>query len=245
MKNAMDIENLDTIALENRPEEKRVQIEPSSFILPTSSLYNATTFRRLLDSMARPGHVTQLDYPAFLGEPPVYFSEIYQTNLPVNFYALGAVLTLLDREVSVGLAANGRWLTPDAPALHWLTLRSGARLAEPSWADFVLFCDGLSGELMPQLNQGTLLEPENSATVFYCVEKLEGEPSLSEVAIRLELSGPGIPDTRTIGVSGLEYVELEMIKTTRRNYPLGLDIYLIDRTGQCVGLPRTTRISGE
>src|SRR5437763_16060950 len=32
------------------------------------TLYNAVTFRRRLDSMARPGKINQLEYPHFVGE---------------------------------------------------------------------------------------------------------------------------------------------------------------------------------
>ncbi len=217
----------------------------SSSGLPPATSYGAATFRRLLDSLARPGKINQLDYPAFLGEPPVYFSAAANENVLINLFALGAMLTLLDREVSAGIIAEGGWLDQRTPAFNWLSLRSGAKAAEPEEANFVLVCEGDSGGLMARLARGTLLEPENSATVLYCVERLEHDlsrPAAWLTGLTLELAGPGIADLRELRVAGLEPPELELIRNSRRQYPLGVDVYLIDAEGQCVGLPRTTRI---
>ena len=39
-------------------------------IVSAQTLYSAITFRCLLDSLARPGKVNQLEYPHVFGEPP-------------------------------------------------------------------------------------------------------------------------------------------------------------------------------
>ncbi len=204
--------------------------------------YSAATFRQLLDSLARPGKINQLEYPDFLGEPPLYYSGTAGQEITVNRYALSALLTLLDREVSVGVAANGQWLMQGDPVVRWLALRSGVPLAGPNEAAFAFFCDGTSGGLLAQLSLGTLLEPEASATAIYCVERLASETAHPEGLV-LKLSGPGILGVKTIEVLGLGSLELELIQASRKGYPLGVDIYLVDAAGQCIGLPRTTRIS--
>lgn len=201
--------------------------------------HSAITFRRLLDSLARPGKLNQLEYPTFLGDPPCYLSNA--TAIPLNFYALGALWTLLDREVSFVLAANGRWLDHNASTAQWLALRSGAGAAVPDAANFAFFCDGSSNGLLLELNRGSLLEPESSATAIYCVERLTMLGRFEET-MTLELTGPGIQERRAVSVAGLDRGEIELIQATRRNYPLGIDIYLVDMVGQCVGLPRTTKI---
>ncbi|GCE48967.1 alpha-D-ribose 1-methylphosphonate 5-triphosphate synthase subunit PhnH [Thermosporothrix hazakensis] len=196
--------------------------------------YSASVFRHILDSLARPGKLTQLPYPHHLGEPPRTPSSTI-----ANFYALGALLTLLDREVSFAVAEHGVWQSRDTEIVQWLALRSGASLAEPSDAHFVLFCDGSSDSQLLQLNEGTLLEPEESATAIYCVTALDTEiPG----PIMLELSGPGIETTHTVSITGLDRLEIAHIVATRQRYPLGVDIYLIDENGRCLGLPRTTRL---
>ena len=198
------------------------------------TLYSATTFRHLLDSLAQPGKLTRLGWPDFWGASPVD---------GVNLYALGALQTLLDRETRAGLMLNGQWLSQDAPLWKWLALRSGAGWAEPEEADFVLFCDGHSAGYLPNLKPGTLLEPEGSATAFYSVERLSDEPITGPTGLTLQLSGPGIADTRQLTVQGLNPDELKLIEASRQGYPLGVDVYLVDSNGQCAGLPRTTRIS--
>ncbi|MBA2287245.1 MAG: phosphonate C-P lyase system protein PhnH [Ktedonobacteraceae bacterium] len=211
--------------------------------------YSAVTFRRLLNSLACPGTLNQLTYPTFLGEPPVYYAD--SGSVPLNLYALGAFSTLLDGETSFMLVANGRCFEQDALPVQWLTLRSGARGAAPEAADFVFFSDGKSGGLLPELRMGTFLEPESSATVFYCVEHLvearsaRDSISMSSQPVSLRLSGPGIQEQRTVNVAGLAREEIGLIQGSRKSYPQGIDIYLVDSAGLCLGLPRTTRIHVE
>src|SRR5262249_1893362 len=159
----------------------------------------------------RPGKITQL---ATLDGDRV--SE------QANMYALGALLTLLDREVTFAIATGGCWLSQEDQLAQWLALRSGSRLAEPAAATFALFCDGQNAGLLTQLHAGTLLEPELSATALFCVEKL-AEPQTEESSnqttdVLLEVAGPGIEHTRRLIVQGLERAEAEDIMNTRR-YP--------------------------
>src|ERR1700751_4794287 len=97
--------------------------------LQEQTLYSAITFRCLLDSLARPGKINQLEYPGFVGEAPYYHLQAREIAVPVNLYALGAMLTLLDREVTFAVAADGEWLADVAPLIQWLALRSGSALA--------------------------------------------------------------------------------------------------------------------
>lgn len=212
--------------------------------------YRAVTFRKLLDSLARPGKMNQLTAPTSLGNPPSYQVEGTAELLPVNLYALGAIATLLDAETSFALSAHGKWLVAQHPVATWLAVRSGSHVTAPELAEFALFCDGTSYSLLAELSQGSLLEPETSATAFCCVERLtepkkEGHDSTqlhTSESVLLELTGPGIPDKRVLTVHGLSMVVIELIQATRRSYPRGIDLYLIDALGRCVGLPRTTKI---
>ena len=111
---------------------------------------------------------------------------------------------------------------------------------------FAFFCQGKSGGLITQLSKGTLLEPESSTTVFYCVGRLvEGNDWREENLdwVTLELAGPGIKHMHKVSVIGLDRSEIMLINLTRQGYPLGIDVYLIDDRGRCVALPRTTSIS--
>lgn len=214
--------------------------------------YSAITFRRLLDSLARPGKITTLDVPHFLGELPDMSFPLYPEAstfpVPLNAYALGALMTLLDKEVTFALAADGMWSQSNASVMQWISLRCGARVAPPNVATFAFLCDSASSILLPQLHAGTLLEPETSTTAFCCVEQLTSiMPVLEDNAdveewLQLSLNGPGIDGSRTLYVSQSASSLMNSIIATRQRYPLGIDVYLVDVMGRCVGLPRTTHI---
>lgn len=202
--------------------------------------YSAGTFRRLLDSLARPGILNQLALPAFLGQPPVYTAG--PTKVSLNLYALGALLTLVDGEQTAGIMLDGQWQTVTSPVFSWLSVRTGVSWAEPAAINFALFEGGQSGGKLAELKPGSLLEPEDSATAIYSVEELatgQGDPA----ALTLRLTGPGIQTEHWLSIKGLEVSELALFQATRAHFPLGIDIFLVDRAGRVAGLPRTTRLA--
>lgn len=147
--------------------------------------------------------------------------------------ALEAVaLALLDHEVAfcaVGAEAE--------EAKQHIAGATGARIVPAHRADFALISGGDSGGAVAQLARGTLERPESGATAIYAVAELSGGGSLT-----LKLSGPGVPGERTLGVSGLSVAEAEAIRACRADYPLGVDVYLVDGAGRVAGLPRSTRL---
>lgn len=213
-----------------------------STTVSAQTLYSAIIFRRLLDSMARPGKINQLEYPHFQLEPPRSHVQTRATDMSVNLYALGAMLTLLDREVTFAVAADGHWLSHTSPIVRWLLHRSGSTLMPPESTLFAFFCEGRSNGLITQLSRGTQLEPESSATAFYCVGQLADKPEENLHWLTLELTGPGIERMHRVSVTGLVRSEIKLINLTHEGYPLGIDVYLIDSLGRCIGLPRTTSI---
>jgi alpha-D-ribose 1-methylphosphonate 5-triphosphate synthase subunit PhnH len=198
--------------------------------------YAARIFRFLLGALARPGTRVQLEGPSFLGETPA------SQGVTVNWFALGALYTLLDAEVTFLLAGEGRWLAQEDPLSAFVSMRTGASVTSPVAAQFVCALDDDVAPLLLELNRGTLLEPESSATVLLCVERLSETAFIG--AGELALTGPGIANQRSLFVSGLRDETLAQIAAARRDYPLGLDYFLVDAEGGCSGLPRTTRILG-
>jgi len=207
--------------------------------------YSATVFRRLLDAMSRPGTIETLPDPDALagipeGDDLIAILPVSESSYVYNRHALGALTTLLDRETTFALGGAGMWIERETSLSRWLVRFGGARMERPSEADFALFLDGQSGVLLSELRQGTEAAPEDGATAFICVSDLQGEAVRGSAM--LELQGPGIRETATITVRGLPVISQETIVATRRAYPLGVDVFLIDRQGRCVGLPRTTRV---
>lgn len=211
--------------------------------------YNTRTFRLLLDSLARPGKQNKL--PTFADTLPTY-QVGHEAPKQANGFALGAMLSLLDREVSFAIAAQGQWLTPTDALVQWIALSSNSGVGVPEKADFVLFCDDACADLVSHLHVGTLLQPEASATAFLCVDRLaqlsqygvdEEEAHAKAGALQLTLSGPGIEHTREVVLWGLSQSMYRALQHARRGYPLGIDLFIVDREGGCIGLPRTTQIS--
>lgn len=192
--------------------------------------FNGQAFRVLLDCLARPGKIGQLPVPPISGAPAL------PTGSAPNLAAVAACMSLLDQTVSFTQAVAGQWLATDHPLTNWIALRCNASPVVPSQADFALFHDPASLPLIGELKQGTLLAPERSCTLFLCVPTIDAGDEVT-----LYLTGPGINGGVGVGLPGLKPSELAVL-AQRQPFPLGVDIFLIDRRARCLGLPRTTQI---
>lgn len=170
-------------------------------------------FRILLQAAAQPGKLFTL--------PPFACGSLE-----------AAARSLLDHEVT--FCAIGERAVEGEERISQLT---GARVSPAKEADFALISGGDSAGETLELGRGTLERPEMGATAIYTVEELSNTGTLL-----LEISGPGIPDVRTLGIEGLTRTEAGAIRETRLDYPLGVDAYLIDGAGRIAGLPRSTRL---
>ncbi|OZB10349.1 MAG: phosphonate C-P lyase system protein PhnH [Gallionellales bacterium 39-52-133] len=177
-------------------------------------------FRRLLDCYSHPGRV-----------------EACGDTDRAPLTALLA--TLLDAETSLAdphhLIKAGDW-----PKLE---VRSGTA----EHAAFVVANGTLAADFTPRL--GTLESPEQSATLLLLVNSLVN-PLGNEQArsggqcLNLKLSGPGIPGTLKLAVSGLHPGWLSARADWVAVFPLGVDLILCDSRG-FTALPRTTHIELE
>lgn len=139
----------------------------------TPSTDAARAFRQIMDAMARPGTIAQVDGAA----PPAPMSK-----------AAGVVLlTLCDPDTPVYLA--GAMDTDDIRA--WIAFHTGAPLADAASCSFAL---GTWEALTPltAYPQGTAAYPDRSATLI--VE----QPEL--LAEGVTLKGPGIRETAALNL---------------------------------------------
>ena len=205
-----------------------------SFVRPSPyEVFCTHTYRVLLDCMARPGSIGHIAHPAALGQPQGIVTSAGM--VAPNMYALGASMSLVDQETSLIMGICQTWLTTMHPATSWVHIRTNMRHALPESSHFAYLWDATSLALLPQLAQGTLVFPERSATVFCAVTQLHDTGQWT-------LQGPGIATTRTIGLDPETHAHMQYIQQTRTQYPMGVDVFLIDANGQCIALPRTTRI---
>ncbi|OCI93950.1 phosphonate C-P lyase system protein PhnH [Rhizobium sp. AC27/96] len=134
--------------------------------------------------------------------------------------------SLLDRECSFHAA--------DDPSLETMLATTGARRAPLAEADYVFTAidSAEKVEVLSSLRIGTLAYPDDAATLFATARFGTGQ--------RLRLTGPGIKDSITIEIGGIDPGFWQMRRKAIR-YPLGWDLYLVDGE-RLLGIPRSTTI---
>jgi len=114
-----------------------------------------------------------------------------------------------------------------------------AEVGDPDWnsAEFVLVRGGDSGGALARARRGTLLDPALGATAIYELD------AVGEGPLALSLAGPGVgPRPRTLRLAGVRDNEVALWRRTRADFPLGVDLILVDRAGRCAALPRSTAV---
>ncbi len=86
-----------------------------------------------------------------------------------------------------------------------------------------------------EINLGDLSNPEKGATLI-----LVGK-AIGKGDIQLKLTGPGIPNSSNIFLQGFNPDWFTLRNQWNRNFPLGVDLILVD-ADQMLALPRTTII---
>ncbi|UCI31703.1 phosphonate C-P lyase system protein PhnH [Mesorhizobium sp. B4-1-4] len=146
-------------------------------------------------------------------------------TLPSGGWAVMAE-SLLDRECSFHVMND--------PDFAQSLARSGARAVSIDAADYVFTTIETENKVaaLSSLRIGTLAYPDEAATLIALVRFGFGQG--------LRLTGPGIKDSVTIALDGVDPSFWRMRAKAIR-YPLGFDVYLVDGD-DVIGLPRSTRI---
>lgn len=175
------------------------------------------TFRRVLDALAEPGSVHTLPVDV-------------QGPQPLNAAATALCLALADVETPLWCDIG----TAGQSVSSYLRFHCGSPMtSDPKRAAFALLTrpDQLD---LARFATGTMEYPDRSTTLLVQV------PSLLDGPARI-LSGPGIPQTAILRVSGLDADFDAQWHANAAAFPLGVDIVFCCAT-QIVCLPRTTRI---
>ena len=177
-----------------------------------------TTFRSVMDAMARPGTVCRVT--AGVGTP----SSLMRGTAAI-------ALTLFDHDTPIWLDRSMA-ATPDIA--KWLKFHSGAPvIADCSVCSFAL-SHGCELPAFDRFSLGNNEYPDRSTTLILQVE------SLSEGRV-YELCGPGIDGTAILRavIEPDDLFELLAINATL--FPRGLDVMLV-HDDAVVAIPRTTRL---
>ena len=179
-------------------------------------------FRLILDSMARPGKINII--PAIEIDEPTGFN---------NASALIA-FALLNTDASF-------CTTKGKAVAAFIALHTSANKAELQNADLV-FVTGLEeSDFIAQLKTGTLPYPENSATIIADVTFISNEPISN--SLQITLKGPGVKETETVHVAGLNAAILDELKEQNFEFPLGIDLILTDSRNRMICIPRSNDFS--
>jgi alpha-D-ribose 1-methylphosphonate 5-triphosphate synthase subunit PhnH len=179
-----------------------------------------STFRKVMDAMARPGSIQTVETP---GAAPA----------PLSPATAAIALTLFDHDTPVWLGAPFASSEAVAPWLRFNT--SCPIVADQDQSAFALAGDVAALPPLGSFALGTQDYPDRSTTLILQVARLtDGEA--------LALSGPGIRGTTTLRAAGLPKDLVEQLSDNRALFPRGVDLLLV-AGHDIAALPRTTIVA--
>ncbi len=194
-------------------------------------------FRALTQAMSEPGRITLI--------PPLTALDLQAGLSP---YLASIALTLLDGQVNFAVAGAEKEVV--AEGLRILSFANRAR----KWrdAEYIFVQKPVDRNeieaMMTDVSCGTLEEPQQgtffSVQVHHIYEGT-GEKEPARSGTRLRLGGPGILGSRVLIIEELDEEWLIHRNRLVRNYPMGIDMMLIDEMGLTIGLPRSITINHE
>ena len=178
-----------------------------------------STFRSVMDAMARPGSVQRI-------QPTAGAADIMMRG------TAALALTLFDHDTPIWLDS----VMSAAPEVaKWLKFHTSAPVvADSSIASFALIGDPQSLPTLDRFAFGSNEYPDRSTTVVLQVESLTNGPAV-------ELCGPGIDGTATLRASIQPHDLFERLAVNAALFPRGIDVVLV-HDDSIVAIPRTTRL---
>jgi alpha-D-ribose 1-methylphosphonate 5-triphosphate synthase subunit PhnH len=178
-----------------------------------------STFRSVMDAMARPGTVQRI--VATTGAPAAMMRG-----------TAAIALTLFDHDTPL-------WLDPQisgtSDVTKWLKFHTGAPvIADSSVCSFALVGDARALPGLDRFAFGSNEYPDRSTTLILQVESLTQGPVL-------ELRGPGIDGTAVLRAAIQPADLFARLEINRTLFPRGFDVVLV-HDDNIVAIPRTTRL---
>jgi len=178
-----------------------------------------STFRSVMDAMARPGSVQRI-------------VPMAGTAGPMMRGTAAIALTLFDHDTPLWLDAR---MSESSDVLKWLKFHTGAPVVQDSTiAAFALISDGVLLPTLERFALGTNEYPDRSTTVIVQVESLDA-------GLGYELRGPGIDGVAMLQASIKPFDLFERLRLNEAVFPRGIDLVLV-ADDAVVAIPRTTRV---
>ena len=180
-------------------------------------------FRTILHCMSRPGtiksivEVSEQEEQREFCPNSIFLSAMTLLNAEVRFHVIGENAASIEALFSA------------------YTLSKATDLYK---ADYIFIMQDAQQQFVhdvfTEAKKGTLVDPQQSATVIIETESLTNEH-------HLVLEGPGIANKENVEITASEYWMVARAEANKE-YPLGVDMVLIDRKSNVMCLPRTTII---
>jgi alpha-D-ribose 1-methylphosphonate 5-triphosphate synthase subunit PhnH len=181
-----------------------------------------STFRSLMEAMARPGSVQRITASA--GAPS-----------PMMPGTAAIALTLFDHDTLIWL--DHRMAAADSVA-RWLRFHTTAPVtADPSLSQFALIGEESALPGLDRFCLGSNEYPDRSTTLILQVESLAEGPAYV-------LQGPGIDGTAVLRASIAPEDLFGRLAVNATLFPRGIDVILV-HDDAIVAIPRTTRLIGK
>jgi alpha-D-ribose 1-methylphosphonate 5-triphosphate synthase subunit PhnH len=178
-----------------------------------------STFRCVMNAMARPGSVQRIVSAA--GTPPAMMRG-----------TAAIARTLFDHDTPVWLDAR---MSAPADVANWLKFHTSAPVvADSSIASFALVADPENLPALDRFAFGSNEYPDRSTTLVLQVESLTDGPIV-------ELRGPGIDGMAALRASIQPRDLFERLAINATLFPRGIDVVLV-HDDSIVAIPRTTRL---
>ncbi len=177
-----------------------------------------STFRSVMDAMARPGSI----------------QRIVAAGAPLGMMpgAAAIALTLFDHDTPIWLDSK---MSAGPDVGKWLKFHTSAPVvADSSMASFALIGDPQSLPALERFAFGSNEYPDRSTTLILQVESLSDGPVV-------ELQGPGIDGTAGLHASLQPRDLFERLSINAALFPRGIDVVLV-HDDSIVAIPRTTRL---
>jgi len=178
-----------------------------------------STFRSVMDAMARPGSVQRIVPGA--GTP----DRMMRGTAAI-------ALTLFDHDTPLWLDSR---MAESVDVVKWLKFHTGAPVVQDSSvASFALISDGGALPPLERFALGTNEYPDRSTTLILQIDGLGSGRSF-------ELRGPGIDGAATLQASIKPFDLFERLHVNEALFPRGIDVVLV-ADDAVVAIPRTTRV---
>lgn len=185
-------------------------------------LFAQSTFRALMDAVARPGTVQAV-------------AGVASAPAPLLPSTAAVALALCDQDTPVWLDAP---FAAEPEVAQWLRFHTGAPLTHvPSDAAFALIADPAAVLPFDAFHPGTPDYPDRSTTLVLQVRSLDSGAALT-------LSGPGIRGRSRLQASTLPADIRERLSENRALFPCGVDLLLVAENA-VAALPRSVRLVAE